>query len=72
MQVVARHSNRLPQREITGRNASGVRGDENSTDAGKGEEDEPEGALMINMTDGARWFLPVLKPIPAVHLGTRG
>jgi len=30
------------------------------------------GPLMINMSDGSRWFLPVLKPLRSIPLGTFG
>ena len=72
-QIVARKSNRLPAVNSSQTNASdyATELDENSTDSRTAEADA-EGPLMINISDGSRWFLPRLHPIPAVHLGVRG
>ena len=68
--VVARKSNRLPINDTSDhdlRNSTHT----NSTDSE--EEEAAVGPLMINISDGSRWFLPVLKPLPVMdNRGARG
>jgi len=74
--VAARKSNRLPL--VAGNASGGGNGSASALDSGDSEKSSQwqlgrgHGPVMVNTTDGSRWYLPRLRPIPSVNAGWRG
>jgi hypothetical protein len=65
-QIASRKSNHL---QLNGRTDEDLLNPESTPPVNATQQTGP---LMINMSDGTRWFLPVLNPLPSIPLGTFG